>query len=404
MARIHAPGQTAGVGSPGYGEALDALPDASPAELLDVLQTATRPFGARDLRLYLTDFQGVSLQLAARAAEVDADEAEADVMGSMAGRAFRSGEAVMAERDGGVRVWVPLVERGERTGVVALTVEEATEEVLRDCVRLGRFAGLLVRSFARTTDLFHLRRRRQSMTLAAGMQWDLLPPLTVRSARALACGRLEPAYEIAGDAFDYAMNDVHLHAGLFDGMGHGVHSTLMTALAVGAYRHARRAGEALPAIYDAVDEAVAGQYQGEAFVTAALARLDLGQGLLEWTTAGHPSPILLRERRVVRQLGCVPSLPLGLGGECREVAAEALEPGDCVLFFTDGVVEGRSAGGVEFGVDRLAERFEHHAASDAQPDEVLRRLVDDVLDYNVHKLRDDASLLLLRWSGEQQGT
>jgi serine phosphatase RsbU (regulator of sigma subunit) len=266
---------------------------------------------------------------------------------------------------------------------------------------LGRFAGLVVRSFARTTDLFHLRRRRQSMTLAAGMQWDLLPPLTIRTARALACGRLEPAYEIAGDAFDYVVNDVHLHASVFDGMGHGVHSTLMTTLAVGAYRHARRAGESLPAIYAAVDGAVAAQYHGDAFVTAAMARLRLADGLLEWTSAGHPAPLLMRDRRIVRQLACTPSLPLGLGGTCREVASEALEPGDCVLFFTDGVVEGRSAAGEEFGVDRLAERFEHHAASDAEPDEVLRMLVDDVTGFNAHKLRDDASLLLLRWNGEQ---
>ncbi len=51
-----------------------------------------------------------------------------------------------------------------------------------DCVRLGRFAGLLARSFSRTADLFQLSRRRRSMTLATGMKWDLLPPLTVRSA------------------------------------------------------------------------------------------------------------------------------------------------------------------------------------------------------------------------------
>jgi hypothetical protein len=401
------------VGRVGYEDALDVLEQCSPADLLDVLRLAARPLDARDLRLYLADFQGASLQLAdfqgaslqlaAPADEIVADGGETDVMGSMAGRAFRSGEAVTAGRDGGVRVWVPLVERGERTGVVCLTVTEATDEVVEDCVRLGRFAGLLVRSFARTTDLLHLCRRRQSMTLAAGMQWDLLPPLTVRSSRALACGRLEPAYEIAGDAFDYAMNDRHLHAGLFDGMGHGVHSTLMTALSVGAYRHARRAGEGLPAIHAAIDEVVADQYHGEAFVTAALARLDLAEGLLEWTTAGHPSPLLLRDHRVVRQLACIPSLPLGLGGECREVAAEVLEPGDCVLFFTDGVVEGRSASGEEFGVDRLAERFEHHASSDSLPDELLRRLVDDVLDYTAHKLRDDASLMLLQWSGQGGG-
>jgi Stage II sporulation protein E (SpoIIE) len=391
-----------GMGRVRYGTALDVLPDSSPAELLDVLRIAANPLEARDVRLYLSDFQGVTLQLVSPTEGIDASDVTLDVSGSMAGRAYRTGEAVTVERDDGVSVWVPLLERGERTGVVALTVPEASEDVLADCIRLGRFAGLLVRSFARTTDLFHLRRRRQSMTLAAGMQWDLLPPLTVRTARALACGRLEPAYEIAGDAFDYVMNDAHLHAGVFDGMGHGVHSTLMTTLAVGAYRHARRAGESLPAMYAAVDRALAEQYEGEAFVTAAFARLRLTDGLLEWTNAGHPAPLLMRDRRIVRQLACTPSLPLGLGGVCREVAAEALEPGDCVLFFTDGVVEGRSASGEEFGVDRLAERFEHHAASDAEPDEVLRRLVDDVTDYNAHKLRDDASLLLLRWSGEQR--
>ena len=45
-----------------------------------------------------------------------------------------------AERDGGVRVWVPLVERGERTGVVALNVPTLDEELLAECVRLGLFA------------------------------------------------------------------------------------------------------------------------------------------------------------------------------------------------------------------------------------------------------------------------
>lgn len=384
-----------------YAGALDVTPDCSAAELLDILAIAAEPIGARDLQLYLADFQGVTLQLASPTGDLDEDVIASGVAGSMAGRAFRTGEAVVAERDGGVRVWVPLLERGERTGVVALTVSEATEEVVGECVRLGRFAGLLVRGFARTTDLLHLRRRRQSMTLAAGMQWDLLPPLTVRSARVLVCGRLEPAYEIAGDAFDYALNEEHLHAGIFDGMGHGVHSTFMTTLAVGAYRHARRSHEPLPAMHAAVDGAIAGQYGGEVFVTAAFARLNLAEGLLEWSTAGHPAPLLLRNRRVVGELSCAPSLPLGMGGACRQVAAEQLEQGDCVLFFTDGVVEGRSATGEEFGVDLLAERWEHHAASDLQPDEVLRGLVEDVVSFNTEKLRDDATLLLVSWTGDR---
>ena len=353
-----------------------------------------------DVTLYLADFQGSVLQpLLLSRNPTDPIVAEEEVASSIAGRVFRTGEPLAVDRGSQKRVWVPLVERAERTGVVALTVAHVDESVLTECVRLGRFAGLLVRSFARTTDLMHLRRRGRSMTLAAGMQWDVLPPLTVRCAQALACGRLEPAYEIAGDAFDYVVNDRHLHAALFDGMGHGVESTMMTTLAMGAYRHSRRAGEGPESMYMAIDKALSDHYAGEAFVTGALARVDVVTGELVWTNAGHPDPLLLRNRKVVSTLRCVPSLPFGLGGTCRQVANEALEPGDWVLFYTDGVTEGRSHTGDEFGLERLASLWEQHAASGMAPDETLRRLVEDITTYNAGKLRDDASLIVVSWQG-----
>jgi hypothetical protein len=383
--------------SPDYAAALDLLPDVLPAEIGVLLLGVAAPLEATDIALYLADFQGVVLQ-PVPISPSSTPPPDEDVAASMAGRVYRTGETMVAAREESVRVWVPLVERAERTGVLALTLPEADEALLADCVRLGRFAGLLVRSFARSTDLMHLRRCRRPMTLAAGMQWDLLPPLTVRSADAMACGRLEPAYDVAGDAFDYVINDGFLHAAIFDGMGHGVESTLMTTLAVGAYRHARRDGKPLEETHAGIDRAVADQYRGEAFVTGFVARLDLHSGLLEWTNAGHPAPLLLRDHQVVKQLRCTPSLPWGLGDGCAEVEREALEPGDCVLVFTDGVVEGRSHQGGEFGVDRLVDAWTRQSSTNGQPDEVLRRLVEEVLSYNVGKLRDDASLMLICWN------
>jgi serine phosphatase RsbU (regulator of sigma subunit) len=182
-------------------------------------------------------------------------------------------------------------------------------------------------------------------------------------------------------------------------MGHGVEATMMTALAVGAYRHARRRGDGPGAAQAAVDRAVAEYYEGEAFVTGALSRLELNTGALEWINAGHPEPLLLRNCRVIRQLHCRPSLPLGLGGGSKQTAIEALEPGDSVLFFTDGMVEGRSHTGHEFGIDRLASVWEQQSASGQPPDEVLRRLVEAVIEYNAGKLRDDATLVELCWYG-----
>ena len=225
----------------------------------------------------------------------------------------------------------------------------------------------------------------------------------MRSSEVLASGRLEPAYEIAGDAFDYALNRRVLEAAVFDGMGHGVESTLMTTLAMGAYRHARRINEPPARVYAAISEAVSSHYDGDAFVTAVLGRLDLDDGSMEWVCAGHPTPLLLRDQRVARVLDCVPSLPLGLGGECRQVAVEKLEPGDSVLFFTDGVIEGRSPEGEEFGTERLARTWEQEWASERPPEEVLRRVVQAVSVFCAGRLRDDATLLQLCWYGPTQG-
>lgn len=379
---------------------MDLLPQAMPSDLVRLVGVAAEPLGTSDISVYLADFQGLVLQPILL--DPDLSEPvlpEEDVASSIAGRAFVTGQAVAVERDGECRVWVPLVERGERTGVVAMTVDKVDDDLLADCERLGLFAGLLVRAFARTTDLFHLRRRGQPMTLAAGMQWDLLPPLAVRSAEVLASGRLEPAYEIAGDAFDYALNGRVLDAALFDGMGHGVESTLMTTLAMGAYRHARRSNQPPARAYVAIDEAVASQYRGDAFVTAVLVRLNLDDGAMEWANAGHPPPLLLRDKRVARALECSPSLPLGLGGECRQVVVESLEPGDVVLFYTDGVIEGRSPEGEEYGIDRLARAWEQEWASERPPEEVLRRVVQAVSAFTDGPLRDDATVLQLCWYG-----
>ena len=59
----------------------------------------------------------------------------------------------------------------------------------------------------------------------------------------------------------------------------------------------------------------------------------------------------------------------------------------------------RTADGEWFGSERLADLLEREAASGQPPEELLRRLVRAVLDYQAEGLRDDATLLLLQWTG-----
>jgi hypothetical protein len=109
------------------------------------------------------------------------DATEQEVAGTMAGRAFATGQPVTSHRDGSVRVWVPVVEQTTRTGVLAVTVPQASPQVLAQAEMLGVFAGLIVASAARVSDIPYVRRRGRAMSLPAGMQWDLLPPLSART-------------------------------------------------------------------------------------------------------------------------------------------------------------------------------------------------------------------------------
>jgi hypothetical protein len=375
---------------------------ASPTVITKVLGEAAAPLGATEIAVYLVDFEQVVLQpLALDLA--DTVLPEEDVASTMAGRAFRSGQPVVAERADGHRIWVPLMEQTDRTGVLALTVPAVDDEVLAQCSHLGLFAGLLVSSVARYTDLLHIRRRGRPMSLAAGMQWELLPPLIMRSDQAVSCGTLEPAYEIAGDCFDHALNGNRLELAVFDAMGHGIRSALMATLAVGAYRHGRRTGADLGDVHALIDQAVSDNWDGEGFVTGVLARLDLVSGRLDWTNAGHPPPLLLRDRHVVGELTGEFTLPFGLGGATPLVNTMQLQPDDRVLMFTDGVIEGRDPDGEEFGVDRLIDRFEREVHDSLASEEILRRLTQSVLAWQGGTLRDDSTLLLLHWTPESPG-
>jgi serine phosphatase RsbU (regulator of sigma subunit) len=377
---------------PGYAEALRLVREGGDGGLDRVMAAACAPLPAWDPVVYLADFsRQVLLPLSAGAAAED-------VAGTLAGRAFSSGRSVTSDQDGAVRVWVPLVEQTSRTGVLALTMPRLERDSLSQAELLGGFAGLIVAALQRVSDAPHVRRWTKPMSLPASMQWDLLPPWTAAFSGAVVAGALEPAYDVAGDAFDYAADEGTLHFAIIDGMGHGLGSTVLTALTVGAYRHARRRRASIPDIHAAVDQALAGYYSDASFATGIVGTLALSTGRLEWSCAGHPPPLQLRGRKVVAELENEATLPFGLGGS-PVLGSCDLEPDDAILLYTDGVTEARAADGDLFGLERLTDLVEREAASGQPPEELLRRLVRALLEHQAGDLRDDATLLLLRWSG-----
>jgi serine phosphatase RsbU (regulator of sigma subunit) len=128
-----------------------------------------------------------------------------------------------------------------------------------------------------------------------------------------------------------------------------------------------------------------------------LAELDLKTGRLRYINAGHPEPLLMRDGSVVKNLGGGRRIMFGLGEGEMTVAEEWLEPGDWVVFYTDGITEARDAERQFYGVDRLRDQLQRSAAAGYPVPETLRRVIHEVLDHQQGNLQDDATVLVAQW-------
>jgi len=353
--------------------------------------------GGRDVEVLLQDYDQMTLvPLPAAPLQVNAPQ---PIDGSLAGQAFKTDTAVEHAQADGVRIFVPLLDGTDRVGVLVFTLDAVDDDDRRLTRRLAGLVADMVITKSMYTDRFFQARRQKRMSLSAEMQWQLLPPLMMTTPLVSVAGALEPAYDVAGDSFDYALNDEILHIAMIDAMGHGLSAAVMATLAVGAYRHARRQDVGLDGLYAAMDAAVADQFPPDRFATAQMARLDVGTGVLQWVNAGHPAPLLVRGHRVVGPLDSPTTLPLGLGGTDPVITERTLERGDRVLFFTDGLVEEHRNGGEQFGDTRLREHIERSGHGDEPVQETVRRLSHSLMQERGGVTTDDATLLLLEWTG-----
>ncbi|MFE7566081.1 PP2C family protein-serine/threonine phosphatase [Streptomyces sp. NPDC057539] len=390
--------------SEGFGERLlglllDRARLMPPQLIAPLIAEEVARIGGRDVSILLQDYaQEVLVPLAGRKLHVGQP---APMTGSPAGRAFLSADVVeVPQAHGGVRMYLPLLDGSDQVGVMALTLDAVSDDDRRLLRRLaGLVADMLVTKNA-YTDLFFLARRREPMSVSAEIQWSLLPPLTMTVPQIAVAGILEPAYRVAGDSFDYALNDNILHMAVIDAMGHGLDAAAMATIAIGAYRHARRVFVSLTEKYAFMDDAISRQFGPDHFVTAQLMHVNIATGELELVNAGHPAPLLIREGRVERQLESATTLPVGFGGEEPRIREHQLQPGDRVLCYTDGIIDEHVTGGEPFGEERLircVNRLGEEPSQGVRAD--LRQLSHTLKWERGGRTSDDATLFMIEWHG-----
>ncbi|MFF5758555.1 PP2C family protein-serine/threonine phosphatase [Streptomyces longwoodensis] len=364
--------------------------------LATALARCTRALGLPHAVAYLVDIQQRHLvPLTDVTSSLPVDE-------SLAGWAYRTQSLrVESSEAGTLTAWFPLVDGAERLGVLAVHTPTLTAGALSRGRALATLVAMMVTSRRAFKDTYVRRARTEPMRLPAEMLRAFLPPRTIGDGTVVSTAVLEPAYELGGDAFDHALTETTLHATVLDAMGHDLASGLTSAVSLAACRNARRCGTELPELVSSVDEALT-EWLPDQFCTAVLAEIDLATGVLRWSNCGHPAPLLIRDQRLIEDaLEREPDPPLGLPSlltDCpRQVHEAPLQPGDRVLFYTDGVTEARTRDGELFGLQRFADYVIRATAAGELASETLRRLIHSILDVETSRLRDDATIVMVEW-------
>jgi phosphoserine phosphatase RsbU/P len=241
------------------------------------------------------------------------------------------------------------------------------------------------------------RRYARELQLAALVQASFLAGQLPELPGWQIATRLHPAREMSGDFFDVARLPNGL-VGLMmaDVVDKGVPAALLMAMSWGLLEpFANQYPDAPEMALRAISERLLHYLDGHYFVTAFYGVLDERNGRLRYCNAGHPPALLLAADGQMRELGCT-GIPLGLMEESRWQTQEiTLWPGDCLVLYTDGVMDAETGNGDYFGRGRLRTAVQSAAGKSA---EAICGAVETAVAHHTgaQPQLDDMALLVLR--------
>lgn len=222
-------------------------------------------------------------------------------------------------------------------------------------------------------DLSALERiREQELEEARAIQSAMVPSGLLRAGKVTITHQLRPVREVGGDFLDYFLLSDH-SIGLFlgDVSGKGLSAALYAALAVGTLRGVHKTGTPPSHVLSLVNRRLAGRAIPRRYSALQYAVFHPDGGQMRIASAGLNGPLHLGRSgcRELRLSGIPPGMFLHAEYDMHTIE---IEPGDSVIFFTDGITDARDFPQEEFGIERMTQLCA--GLYGEPPAELLRRI------------------------------
>ncbi len=236
--------------------------------------------------------------------------------------------------------------------------------------------------------------QEEELNRAREIQQALLPKEIPQIEGFEIAGTWEPARIVGGDYFDVIrLSEKKLGICIADVVGKGVPAALFMANVQATVR-AYASDSVSPAwLCDRVNSVVCANIAAEKFMTLFYGVLDADRRTMQFTSAGHPRPILKHASGGVTQLdngGAV----LGVFPNWKyEDSVVQLSPGDRLVLYTDGITEAARANGEQFGEEGLIQVVKR--LTDETTSKLNAELLSNVKRFCDAPLQDDATLITI---------
>jgi len=235
--------------------------------------------------------------------------------------------------------------------------------------------------------------RQEELEEARAVQSLMFPAEVLCAAPVTIAHVFEPVDIVGGDFVDYFLMDkgnVGFYVG--DVSGKGLPAAMYAALAVGILRSVHKTGQSPSDILSALNKRLMSRGGLRRHAAIVYGVFDPRTLEMHLASAGMPGPLYLSAT------GCsvldLSGIPPGLFADAQyETLTLKLEPGDSVLFCSDGIIEAQNARCDDFGVTRLTSIFSE--TSSLPPTELLTRIFSAVHDFtDVNRQHDDMAAVI----------
>ena len=233
------------------------------------------------------------------------------------------------------------------------------------------------------------------LQVVSQLQRNLLPERLPEIDGLKLAVHYETSRYAGGDYYDFAaLPDGRLAILVADAEGHSAPATVMMAMTCALFRSASTILGEPDQMLSYINENLCKVNKGS-FVTAIYAVYDAPSRTLKIARAGNPLPILYRpSERSATELSCEGVLIMGLESYTEVPVTEVtLQPGDRLLFYTDGVTERFSEKREPYGINRLLQQFGTADAGD--PAGILQGIIDDLSRFAGTRPADDDQAMLM---------